>query len=52
MAWLGIDDSQYEGPFLQSDNLAKHTEAAQRLYAAGPGLLLRLHPRGRDRPHR
>jgi glutamyl-tRNA synthetase len=32
MAWLGIDGSQYEGPFLQSDNLVKHTEAAQRLY--------------------
>ena len=35
MAWLGIDGSQYEGPFLQSDNLAKHTEAAQRLYQQG-----------------
>jgi glutamyl-tRNA synthetase len=35
MAWLGIDGSQYEGPFLQSDNLGKHTEAAQGLYAAG-----------------
>ena len=35
MAWLGIDDSQYEGPFLQSDNLGKHTEAAQRLYQQG-----------------
>jgi glutamyl-tRNA synthetase len=35
MNWLGIDDSQYEGPFLQSDNLDKHTEAAQRLYADG-----------------
>jgi len=35
MAWLGIDSSQYEGPFLQSDNLVKHTEAAQRLYQQG-----------------
>jgi glutamyl-tRNA synthetase len=35
MAWLGIDASQYEGPFLQSDNLGKHTEAAQRLYQQG-----------------
>jgi len=35
LAWLGIDESQYEGPVLQSDNLGKHTEAAQRLYAAG-----------------
>ena len=33
--WLGIDASQYEGPFLQSDNLARHTEAAQRLYEQG-----------------
>jgi glutamyl-tRNA synthetase len=35
LAWLGIDGSQYEGPFFQSDNLGLHTQAAQRLYAAG-----------------
>jgi glutamyl-tRNA synthetase len=35
MAWLGIDSSQYEGPFYQSENLAKHTEAAQELYVNG-----------------
>ncbi len=35
MAWLGIDSSQYEGPFHQSDNLADHTAAAGRLYEAG-----------------
>jgi glutamyl-tRNA synthetase len=35
MAWLGIDGSQYEGPFLQSDNLVRHTEAALRLYEQG-----------------
>jgi glutamyl-tRNA synthetase len=35
MAWLGIDGSQYEGPFLQSDNLGKHTKAARRLYEQG-----------------
>ena len=35
MAWLGIDSSQYEGPFFQSANLAKHTEAAQELYVNG-----------------
>ncbi|MGB6458188.1 MAG: glutamate--tRNA ligase [Streptosporangiaceae bacterium] len=35
LAWLGIDGGQYEGPFLQSDNLARHTEAAQRLYHQG-----------------
>ncbi len=35
MAWLGIDNSQYEGPFHQSDNLPEHTAAAQRLYEAG-----------------
>jgi glutamyl-tRNA synthetase len=35
MAWLGIDGSQYEGPFLQSDNLGKHTQAAGELYRQG-----------------
>jgi glutamyl-tRNA synthetase len=35
MAWLGMDGSQYEGPFLQSDNLAKHTAAAQQLFEQG-----------------
>jgi len=35
MAWLGIDDSQYEGPFFQSANLARHTDAAQSLFAQG-----------------
>jgi glutamyl-tRNA synthetase len=33
--WLGIDGSQYEGPFFQSENLGKHTEAAQELYRQG-----------------
>jgi glutamyl-tRNA synthetase len=35
LAWLGIDASQYEGPFFQSQNLTDHTEAAQRLYQQG-----------------
>ncbi len=35
MAWIGIDGSQYEGPFLQSDNEPKHTAAGQRLYEQG-----------------
>jgi glutamyl-tRNA synthetase len=35
LAWLGIDGSQYEGPFYQSENLARHSEAAQQLYAQG-----------------
>ena len=35
LAWLGIDASQYEGPFLQSDNLVKHRAAAERLYEQG-----------------
>jgi glutamyl-tRNA synthetase len=35
MAWLGIDASQYEGPYFQSANLTKHTEAARRLYEQG-----------------
>ncbi len=33
LAWLGIDGSQYEGPYFQSANLAEHTAAAQQLYA-------------------
>ena len=35
MAWLGIDGTQYEGPYFQSANLPKHTEAAQELYVSG-----------------
>jgi len=35
MAWLGIDGSQYEGPYFQSANLPRHTEAAQQLYRTG-----------------
>ncbi len=35
MAWIGIDGSQYEGPYYQSENLAKHTAAAQRLHRQG-----------------
>jgi glutamyl-tRNA synthetase len=35
LAWLGIDGSQYEGPYFQSANLAEHTAAAQRLYEQG-----------------
>ena len=35
MTWLGIDSSQYEGPYFQSQNLDKHTEAAQQLYEQG-----------------
>jgi glutamyl-tRNA synthetase len=35
LAWLGIDASQYEGPFFQSQNLTDHVEAAQRLYQQG-----------------
>jgi len=35
LAWLGIDPSQYEGPYFQSQNLARHTQAAQALYQQG-----------------
>ena len=35
MAWLGIDPTQFEGPYVQSANLADHTAAAQRLYEQG-----------------
>jgi glutamyl-tRNA synthetase len=33
--WLGIGPDQYEGPFLQSENLAQHQAAAQRLHEQG-----------------
>jgi glutamyl-tRNA synthetase len=35
LAWLGIDASQYEGPYFQSANLAEHSAAAERLYEQG-----------------
>jgi glutamyl-tRNA synthetase len=35
LAWLGMTPDQYEGPFLQSENLPQHQESAQRLYADG-----------------
>jgi glutamyl-tRNA synthetase len=35
LAWLGIDEDQYEGPFFQSANAEKHREAVERLRAAG-----------------
>lgn len=35
MAWLGIGQDQYEGPYFQSENLPRHTEAAAGLYQQG-----------------
>jgi glutamyl-tRNA synthetase len=35
LAWLGITPDQYEGPFLQSDNLAQHQATAAQLYEQG-----------------
>jgi glutamyl-tRNA synthetase len=35
LAWLGMDGSQYEGPYLQSENLGLHQEAAARLHDQG-----------------
>jgi glutamyl-tRNA synthetase len=35
LAWLGIGEDQYEGPYFQSANAEKHREAAERLRAAG-----------------
>ena len=35
LAWLGITPDQYEGPFLQSDNLALHQATAARLHEQG-----------------
>jgi glutamyl-tRNA synthetase len=33
--WLGISPSEYEGPYLQSEFLAEHQAAGQRLYEQG-----------------
>nr|WP_081748765.1 glutamate--tRNA ligase [Nocardiopsis sp. CNT312] len=35
MAWLGVDSTQYEGPYSQTDAADKHTEAAQGLRKEG-----------------
>ena len=35
LAWLGIDEDQYEGPFFQSANTGEHQEAVDRLRDAG-----------------
>jgi glutamyl-tRNA synthetase len=35
LAWLGIDSSQYEGPYFQSHNHTQHAKAAQQLYEQG-----------------
>jgi glutamyl-tRNA synthetase len=35
LSWLGIDQDQYEGPYFQSANAAKHQEAVDRLRATG-----------------
>jgi glutamyl-tRNA synthetase len=35
LAWIGIGPDEYEGPFLQSQNLALHQAAAERLYGQG-----------------
>lgn len=35
MAWLGIDESQYEGPLFQSDYVGKHHEANAKLLSDG-----------------
>jgi glutamyl-tRNA synthetase len=35
LAWLGIDQDQYEGPLFQSANTEEHAKAVERLRAAG-----------------
>jgi glutamyl-tRNA synthetase len=35
LAWLGIDEDQYEGPYFQSANAAEHRRAAERLRLEG-----------------
>ncbi|MDS1270110.1 glutamate--tRNA ligase [Lipingzhangella sp. LS1_29] len=35
MAWLGVDASQYEGPYSQASYAPKHQEVSERLFAEG-----------------
>jgi len=35
LAWLGMSPDQYEGPYLQSENLAQHQASAERLFEQG-----------------
>jgi glutamyl-tRNA synthetase len=35
MAWLGMGPEEYEGPYFQSDNAARHQKAIEKLFAAG-----------------
>ena len=35
LAWLGIDQDQYEGPYFQSANAEEHKKAVERLRVAG-----------------
>jgi glutamyl-tRNA synthetase len=35
LAWLGIDEDQYEGPYFQSANAEEHKKAVERLKVAG-----------------
>ncbi|HUZ25141.1 MAG TPA: glutamate--tRNA ligase [Streptosporangiaceae bacterium] len=35
LAWLGMGPDQYEGPYLQSENLAQHQAAAEGLFEQG-----------------
>jgi glutamyl-tRNA synthetase len=35
LAWLGIDEDHYEGPYFQSANTGEHTKAVERLREAG-----------------
>jgi glutamyl-tRNA synthetase len=35
LAWLGIGEDQYEGPFMQSANTGEHKKAVERLRDAG-----------------
>ena len=47
LAWIGIaaDDPHFEGPYFQSSYADEHVAAAQRLFEAGDGVLLRPHRR-------
>ena len=46
LAWLGIDKGhpQFEGPYFQSDNAARHVEAAMKLFSEGKAYFCDLTP--------
>src|SRR3954464_8844228 len=51
LAWLGIDQDQYEGPLFQSANTEEHAKAVERLRGAGRAHLRGCPPDTAPDPH-